>query len=329
MLRRQPFEGLSNSRKSIRYYLPERRPEKDLSLALYAHMLVEDMHLGIMPIGGRSRKQDFKILIEPYSKDIEATLLQALKSHHGRPSNFTEAVCDYIDEVAHYIAYSGKAYYEIVYYYEKADSNKMVGFSFENIPNHCVKDVLGKYWQWIPHSIRHEQDISADRIIILPTNSIVKYVMPKELGGVRNHKKLLSELQWLSKCTIPDFAMEHMSSQKQTPGYDFTTYNTNQSIYLTALTRKNGWNARSTYSNKMLECYEIYRYLTFEKTKAILRKSILEQLNKSIKAIGGVMGFEATIVIQGMLSPQDYIDNINKLLQGTLSFSEAVDLVKI
>jgi hypothetical protein len=188
---------------------------------------------------------------------------------------------------------------------------------------------MGIYWQFIPKKILKDSEEKWERFALLSKKDILILSIPKILGGVRKFKKVLSNLQWLSQCTIPEFAMKDMAIQQQTKGYDFSIYRKNQEIFLAKTTRHLGWAARGTFTDISLEFYQIYRYLKFAKTKAILREYILHELNKALKVIGDKMGFKAKIRLEGMPSAQDYDNYIRRLIDGSLQFSEVVKLTKI
>ncbi|MDR4496426.1 MAG: hypothetical protein MRK02_00620 [Candidatus Scalindua sp.] len=112
---RNPYYGKPDTRKFKKYYLTSKRTSHDLHSSFYTHMLIEDLHLGIMPIGGRSKNPNFKVEINPHSKEVEKLITNSLLTHRGRQWSLTESVCNFIDEAAHLLDYCGKAYYEIVF----------------------------------------------------------------------------------------------------------------------------------------------------------------------------------------------------------------------
>lgn len=330
MYRKKFYNEKPNTRKSIRYYIADKTPKRDLHTSLYAHMFIEDLYLGIMPIGGRSENPNFTVKIDPPSKEVEELIRLGLPTRHGEPRDITEAVCDFIDEVTQILAYYGKAYYEIVYFYADENKQKVDGFIFENIPNHCIKETFGFYWQYLP---KKKTEPNGENIIKrfnwLPKKDILVFCIPRQLGGIRKFRNLLFELQWLSTSTIPEFAMKDMSVQQQTKGYDFLVYRENQETFLAKITRHLGWTARGTFSERSLEFYQIYRYLKFEKTKAILREYILRKLNESLKIIENKIGCKARLQLEGIPSHRDYDHYIKQLIDGSLQFSEAVKLMRI
>jgi len=318
-----------NTRKSVRYFITDKSSNRDLNISLYVHMFIEDMHLSVMPIGGRSKNINFAVNIDPPSKEVENLIRLGLCTHHGESWNLTKIVCKFIDEAIHMLAYYGKTYYEIIYFYTDESKNNMKNFMIERIPNNNIRDTFGFYWQYVPKNIIEPEEEILKRFIWLPKKDLLVLSIPKAIGGVKKYKKLLTELHWLSKCTIPEFVREDMSVQQEIKGYDFSIYRENQEIFLAKITKHLGWTARGTFSERSFEFYQIYRYLKFERTKAILREYVLDNLNKSLKIIGNKMGFKARIKLEGIRSHEDYDSYTKQLIDGSLQFSDAVKLMRI
>lgn len=322
-----PYTQKPNTRKSVKYFV-NRGQRRDLYASSYPRMFIEDVHLGIMPIGGRSENPDFAVKVEPLSEEVEELIRLGLPTHHGEPRNITEAVCDFMDEAVHALSYYGKAYYEIVYFYTDENRHKIEGFAVERIPNETVRGKFGFYWQLIPKKALEPGDKDARRFIRLPREDLLILSFPRELGGIMRLRKMLSQLQWLSKCTIPEFAMKDMNTQERTKGYDFAVYRENHERFLAKLTQHLGWMARQSFSERSLEFYQIYRLLKFEKTKAILREYILHKLNESLGIIGKEMKFSAQIRLEDIPSPKDYDNYMRQLIDGSLQFSKALKLMR-
>ena len=318
-----------NTRKSVRYFITDKSSNRDLNISLYVHMFIEDMHLSVMPIGGRSKNINFAVNIDPPSKEVENLIRLGLCTHHGESWNLTKVVCKFIDEAIHTLACYGKTYYEIIYFYTDESKNNIKSFMIERILNNNIRDTFGFYWQYVPKNIIEPEEEILKRFIWLPKKDLLVLSIPKAIGGVKKYKKLLTELHWLSKCTIPEFVREDMSVQQEIKGYDFSIYRENQEIFLAKITKHLGWTARGTFSERSFEFYQIYRYLKFERTKAILREYVLDNLNKSLKIIGNKMGFKARIKLEGIRSHEDYDSYTKQLIDGSLQFSDAVKLMRI
>jgi hypothetical protein len=328
MYQRDRYKGKPSSRMSFHYHL-DNESKRALYYSMYSNMLMDDIHLGIMPIGGKSRNAKFAVKIDPLSKEVEDLVRIGFPARQGyQHDDLTRTVCDFIDEEAHALAYYGNTYYEIVYYYSDEKRNKIEGFIVESIPPYCVKTLLGAYWQFIPKEVLKYSE-QKSRFVVLPRKRIVALSMPKELGGPIKHRKVLSDLQCLSSGSVPEFAMKDMEKQQQTKGYEFSLYREGFSSFLAGTTRHLGWIARGLFSDQSLEIYQIYRSMMFERSKSIIREQILGMMNQCLEMIGKEMGFSAKVVLEGIPTHQDYDTYLGQLLDGTLQFSEAIKRMRI
>lgn len=328
-MRDNPYRGKPNTKRSVRYQDMGKTTTSPMPSSLYLHMFREDLRLGLMPIAGKSLKPDFSVELEPASKEVAALLVSALRGRHSFRSSLAETVCGFMNEAATVLASYAEAYYEVVYFFTDSDCSKIEGFEIARIFNQNIKSALGFFWQSLPKDILDERRDPAKRFIWLPKDTLLTLSIPRALGGRRKFKRLLSDLEWLGQATIPKFAMADMAARRSTRGYDFSTYRERQEILLARRTRDTGWTARGTFAGRSLEFYQMYRSLRFAKTKAIIREYIFAKLNECLTRVGGKMGFQMTIKFTGIPSVKDYNNYIAKLMDGSLQFSEVVELLRL
>lgn len=320
-----------NSQKSRHYYNPHDSGPDTKYTSMYSHMLIEDIHLGIMPIGWQPDRFKFECRVEPTSPSVEELLKAGFPTHHGDPRYVTEAICDFVDQTTHILICYGKAFYEIVYTYSDEDKTKIDGFRFNHVYNSNIHSWFGLYWQCIPKAARDrlvDDDEDKKRFIWLPPKHMFVLSFPRQLGGAHRLRKTIDQLAWVSKETIPKFSMKDMELQKQQPGYEFSLYRENQDIFVMKLTKGLGWPARSLSSEKLLEFYQLYRYLRFERAKAILREHIINELNRTLIQVGKKVGFSAKIILDNCYTAKDVEGFISQLIEGKLQFSEILNVTK-
>lgn len=331
MMRRFRADDKPNTQRSIHYYSTRDSGPDTKYTAMYSHMLIEDMHLGIMPIGWQPNRFKFECKVELESSSVEEMLKIGFPTHHGEPRYLTEAICDFVEQSTHILASYGKAFYEIVYTYSDEHKTKIDGFKFNHVFNSNIHSWFGFYWQYIP---KDACDRLADngedkkRVIWLPPEDMFVLSFPRQLGGVRRLRRTIDQLAWISKETIPKFSMKDMELQKQQPGYEFSLYRENQDIFVLKRTKNLGWPARSLSSEKLLEFYQLYRYLYFERAKTILREHIIKELNRALIRVGKKVGFSAKIVLNNCYSSKDIDGYISQLIDGKLQFSEIIKITK-
>lgn len=330
-MRRFRANDKPNSQRSRHYYNTRDSGPDTKYTAMYSHMLIEDMHLGIMPIGWQPDRFKFQCTVESTSPSVEEILKAGFPTHHGDPRYVTEAICDFVDQTTHILTSYGKAFYEIVYTYSDEGKAKIDGFKFNHVYNSNINSWSGLYWQFIPKAVRDRFADDGDdkkRFIWLSPNDMFVLSFPPQLGGERRLRKMIDQLAWVSKETVPKFSMKDMELQKQQPGYEFSLYRENQDIFVMKLTKELGWPARSLSSEKLLEFYQLYRYLRFERAKAILREHIIKELNRTLIRVGKKVGFSAKIVLNNCYSSKDIDGYISQLIDGKLQFSEIIKITK-
>ncbi len=340
MAKRRNNDDMPDSQKSIRYYVEKNKPD-EISTSLYSHMLTEDLHLGIMPIGWCPDRYKFKCKIEPESSAVEGMLCTSFPTHHGQPYYLTEAISDFVEECTHILTYFGKVFYEVVYVYTDEKKTKIDGFRLVQVSNSNIHSVLGFYWQFLPQkfindelkykkfALHDEENRKIKKFICLPRGDMFVLKYPRRLGGEKYLKKIISQLNWASKETIPKFYLKDLEAQKQHLGYDFSLYREQLEVFVLKITKKLGWPARSLSSDRLLEFYQLYRYLKFQHTKATMREYIIKKLNHKLIQIGKRADFQAQISIDNCPSARELEGHIQNLLAGKLQFSEIIKLTNL
>jgi hypothetical protein len=313
-------KNLENTRKAIHYYIDSRK-EDSIENSFLNFMLIDDMHLAIMPLNPRSNAK-LRIEITPYSKDIEDLIMNGLITQFGKAWDLKESVCNFVNELAHSLVYFGKVYYEIVYYF--LDIKKIDYFEFQRIPNDFIHSCLKFYWQFFPKNKQKK----INKFNFLQKDRIMFISIPKELGGYKRYRNTLRSLYSIRESFMPEFALNDMMKQKSTKGYNYLMYYNCYEEEVAKITRRFGWNARGTFQERSSEYYYFYRVLKFNKTKAILREHIIKNLNKSLREIGKIMHFDANILIKGLPTSKDYDRYLKELNKGTLQFKDIIYIEK-
>lgn len=61
-----------------------------------------------------------------------------------------------------------------------------------------------------------------------------------------------------------------------------------------------GWNVRRLFKDNHLEPYDVWRDLRFLEFKIRLRDLIIDRLNQALREVGGRLGFEAAVELNGL-----------------------------
>ncbi|PYJ61823.1 MAG: hypothetical protein DME24_05655 [Verrucomicrobia bacterium] len=281
----------------------------------YMHMFPEDLSLGIMPIGGRSKRKGFKITISPPDKRAEEIIAAGLDRRNYRNS-VVEAVCDFFRMVAANLCSADRAMFEIVYF-EEPETRKLTGFELVLIYQSQLIEKGGQIYQRVPPDIAKERNVS--ELILLPSEDLIEFKPPVDFETPL--RDVRANLSRLDRQRFPELAL--IAIEKKIP-YDFKSHERSMKLALVEAVKPIGWNARRSFNDCVTSYYWIRLMLTFEKFKIELRHAILAALNDALKRIGQKLGFAAQIEISGLPMRVDVTDAVRKLDSGEIPFTEVM-----
>lgn len=281
----------------------------------HVSMAIEDIYAGIMPFfHARPKNENFKVYLTVQNEALERIIANGLSQRSYGNSFLNEALSDFIGDAVHWLSSYGSVLYEIVY--SKDDKENITSFDLVSVSNSNIFKVFNSYYQVIPWWTAKKNRIKA-QIVKIPRNKIFRINFPRELGGKRKLIKTWKRLWQLSKVLIPDFVMQAMKENKDI-GYNSTEYHNSKDLEIAKITSHLGWNIRGGLNKLTLEYYTWHVYLKSEKTKAILRRHILDSVNKILN--GEVLDLKTEIKMEG-LPDEEFVENKkNELLKGDVAF---------
>ncbi len=306
---RRPDE---RSRRTISTF-PSSSTRDDVNPTL--SMFIEDVHLAVMPIGGRTeRYPNFSVIIK--GEEVErARALHLLGSHkHAYRNNDKEAISDRVNEIAEHLSWQGRALYEIVLSKREVNEYSLYGFTTARL----IK-VLGFYIQVVPLA---DYKYIKKRFIILPSKDVFDIAMPPCLGGVSGYRKVLYKLRRFDALG-PKFWQRDLEKRKGMPTFDLREYRGLVEAYQSRVTKVWGWNRRDYLLENNTEYYSFHKRIILASAQAQLRKHILGEINKLLQRLM----ITATIEVNDLPSPEDISKIRNELEAGKMSFTRALDLV--
>lgn len=282
-----------------------------------AHMFTEDVHLAVMPIGGKTEKHsEFNIKLEGSDKDFERALELCRSLAQYEPYDIVEVICDAVDRVTLHLAWYGYAVHEIIR--DDEDSSKYHLYSFTS---KRLYRVPGYFIQLVP---KKDYEYFKKRYVIIPSKDIWKISMPSTLGGTFGYKRMLAGLKRF-QAIGPKFWRNDLENQIQTKGYNFQEYVRNTEIYYTKITKRWGWNRRDYSQRNCTEFFTIYKGITFRWAQAVLREHIIREINKLLSRLQ----IDVQIIVSGIPSAADILRIQQELLQGEIDFQSAYDRTAI
>lgn len=279
------------------------------------HMFTEDVHLAVMPIGGRTEKhKEFSVILEGGNADCER-VKQVLGSigRHQWPS-VDELVCDVAETIALYLAWGGAAAFEILIEENRATV-------LHNLTTRRLWRLPGCYLQVVPFS---DWKVLKRRFAVIPAAQLWYVNMPGVLGGRFGHKTMLNRL---GKCEIlgPRFWRSDLERGKPERHFDVREYVRNAHIYCGLLTKHWGWNRRDWSQEWSIEFFTFYKAITFHWAQAVLREHIIAELNLLMVRLQ----IRCSVNVVGLPTSTEIMRVRNRLEEGTISFGDAFDQVSM
>ena len=279
-------------------------------------MFIMDMFEGIMPYthgGGQGSK--FAVRLDREDAALERTVAGAL-DRQGYRHHLADALCDFMRDAAQELFTYGRAAYEIVCVPDAAGARD--GFEFASIHPLSLKRFLGRYYQVIPWWVARGSHCKAG-ITKLPTGRIICIDFPKELGGRKQIRRILSRLTALGRILIPHFHVEAIRNNENL-GFDLDEYQRAKYLEKARLTKDLGWHQRQYLDNRILEYYSVHRYLRDALSKAIIREHVLDAVNATLS--DPMFNLNARIVMSGLPTADQIRSEFKRLESGNLSFKE-------
>ncbi len=300
--------------RSVFYTLPE---TSELSPGLYKHMLLEDVSLGIMPIGGRSSRARFNVTTSPADRRAEKLVAEGLptRGHYYRDS-LAESLYDFFRLLAAELCAANRATYEIVYF-EEPETRRFTGFELVFIQGSQLLAKRGRTYQVVPPEVAKERHVA--ELIPLPKEDLLVFTPAAAYeAALRNMRASLSELDGMR---FPSVAFEAM--QKGMP-YDFKAHERSMNLALMEAMRPIGWTARGSFNDFIMSYYLVHQMIQFERFKVHMRECMLGTLNAGLERIGEKIGFKTQIKIDGLPTLSDVDTARRNLSSGATPFTEVM-----
>jgi hypothetical protein len=163
-------------------------------------------------------------------------------------------------------------------------------------------------------------DEREERVIPLEFSVVCK--LPRELEQARG--KAISALQALDSTRTTELMLEGMNGGG--PPIDFAEVRRSEIEAVAEATRRFGWNARNV---QQYNGYHLtYRQLQFERFLCELRSVLTESAQEIVSKGCGMLGVEASLVIEGLPTLEDIARAQHELAEGKRSFGDIMESVR-
>ena len=282
------------------------------------YMFVEDVHIAVMPIGGRFRQTtNYSVEIQgnPNDEPRAIAILQSL-SQYDRLSDLGDLLSDSVNKIAHYLAGSGRSVYEIIRGEESDQAWQLYSFTEKRLFR-----VFGNYIQLIP---RADQKLWGKSRFNIPAKDIWHIVMPKTLGGYRGYRKILKKLRKFPRLG-PSFLTNETDNTEWTTYFSTELYHKEEELFVAKTTARLGWPMRNSGLRIWTEFYAMYRILTLKWAQACIREHIIDELNQLFLRLD----LEAKILVEGLPTAQQILRIRQQMCEGKISMGNASDACSV
>ena len=287
-----------------------------IDTAMDSHMLIEDVHNGILPIGN-SDEDKWNVTLQPGNTAVEELLIGAL-DREGHAHDLQEALQEFVPDCAQNLMRYGECAYEIVRLV-LPETDDVKRFDFMPIPAGSLRHQRGQWTQHLPSTVAIER--KKPRVIPIEPERLILFSLPPILGTKKQHFQMLQNMVVLSKNIMPSFGMACLLGSSSVP-YDQTLFFKTRALATAEATKQIGYDQRSLFHEYCGDYYWFFRILKFHRFKIILRNSILSQLNNALPQIGTEFGPVGSIAIEGLPTIEDVEEAEKAMREGTRSLTE-------
>lgn len=274
-------------------------------------MFTEDIHMTVMPIGGKTENHEkFSASLIGSTDACERAqkFLAGIDDVHAYELN--EVVCSAVDIIARELAWNGCAVYEII-------PGEDGDISIHNFTTQRLVRLARWFIQFIP---RGDWEYWKKKIVVIPANRIWYVEMPLGLGGRKSYKRILKKLSMFDN-TLPRFYMEGIKRGEMAGDFDFQRHFREREVYFRQVTKAWGWNSRDWSQDRTTEFFTFYKMVNFSWAQAILREHIISELNILFQRFD----LDCTLIVAGLPTPEEILIVRDKLISGDISFNRAYD----
>jgi hypothetical protein len=290
-------------------FLPSlRQSQEDIIQNIF--MFVEDVSHP-MPVR-RSRHDGFSVrMAGPEDAQRKALqMLEGLSGHEGGTPE--EKLSRAVDTLAKGIAWEGRAQFELI---PRDDGTTL----FHHVTTKRLFRLVGVAVQYLNSEDRKFWQAAALRWV--PLSALWNIDVPKELGGRRGYRRLLSSLRKFNNLG-PQFLSVDMQNGRNLGNFDIAAYTRSNNIFRFRAAHSWGWNCRDLSTDRTTEFYNMYRSATAERARCIFRSHIISRINDLLERLK----IDCKIAVEGLLSAEEAERMKLELASGELSFDDFIDI---
>lgn len=294
-----------------------------------SHLLLRDIHLGILPIGSsHDEKWSVKLVARESQSPIqnaEEVLTHALdREYHAY--DLRDGLQEFLPECAQNVVLEGRSVYEIVLWRDKQTQN-VRALRLVHLPWPSVGKNWRGWYQRVPAQVARERHLS--RRLYLEAGRIVCFHWPLQLGSNALRRATLEAEKIVTDRLMPSFALPRTEMlpflgvhfPRQNVPYDYKAHSRARSAAHGCVGRRWGYGHRNLLMDEMGDFFYFERTLLWERFLVQLREALLLQLNEAIIRLEQLAGPLGQIQVEGLPSLSDADSALQKLREGPSSYS--------
>lgn len=325
---RDPHQGLRSHRRT-HFYIHE-AAKNDANLVdrinrlqrdqlrwgnFYGQMFTDDTEQ-ILPWGD-DPDSGFSVSIEPHSSEIEDLITDGLISPTGPSASVETAVRYHLSWVADMML-RGHAVYEIDLLSD--DDGEKVAFRTGWIPQGTIDKRNGRYIQYVPEELGEGRKHKGCYYVELDEEMLIWTQLPRSMrSALRRAASTLAEAS--AQQSTPS-VMLHARVQE----FNLKRFKDEEAREVLFTTRDLGWHARWLFDEQMTSPYIAWRHLEFQRFKILIRDAVIASLNRALTLAGAEIGFEARLVLRGVITARDVDRAQNELRTGSRPLTELLSM---
>jgi hypothetical protein len=279
-------------------------------------IFTRDLPTGVMPIRGVKGAENYRAALDPPDDHVAEQIVRLLDVGRFSRRELSEALEEFVETTTRYLGYRGEVIYEIATVIDR--DTQMAELRLMPLPPGRVIRMPWAYYQVIPKADRKQ--LGKGWSVGIPRSKLWRVALPRRLGGVRRHRRMLKVLRRRSSPT-PDFTLRRMDMGRGI-GYDFSAHHKATLIGTERATRRWGTMPSFFRVEGTTEYFSFSRRLDFKRSQAELRDHILKALNSFLPRLD----LRHRITVEGLVSPAKIGEMMSRLQAGDVTISEALDV---
>lgn len=235
-------------------------------------------------------------------------ILNSAKAYSTR--QFESIFARVMDNIANNLLWRGQVTY--CFFFSEAYADKYLVASFQQ---GFLWGLFGKYWHL--GSLMRIRQWEKGHLSIRASGAW-RIKIPRQLGGPRGFRRILKGLARIP--SEPPFG-DWFSRDQQLACLALNYITKKSDVYRPRIANNWGWDLDSFLGKNGTELYYFYRQMRQKWARALIREHIVCELNELLCQLG----IQSKIIVQGWPTSEEILEAQKRLLNGTLSFNEAME----